>query len=260
MMVFLIYSLVTLVATLVGAITGVGGGSIIKPVFDLLGVDTAVVIGLYSLVAVFSMCLISIYRQYKQGLQFEAKVVWSLSVGSLFGGYLGEELFRKVTDYLADRHVKLSQSLLLLAVLAVVAFYTLKKDSLPHYQLKKTSLMVWLGLIIGLISIFLGIGGGPLNIVMLMFFFSYSAKEASIYSLLMIFSAQLPKILLLIWRFKDIEGNLFMIPLIILFSFLGGLIGTQLNRKLSPQQVEAMYLMLVFILMLICGITILRNL
>ena len=58
-----LYTIIVLCATTIGVITGLGGGVIIKPLFDLLGADTATVIGFYSSVAVFTMCLVSIYKQ-----------------------------------------------------------------------------------------------------------------------------------------------------------------------------------------------------
>lgn len=70
-----LYTIIVLCATTIGAITGLGGGVIIKPLFDLLGADTATVIGLYSSVAVFTMCLVSIYKQLKQGFNFKLNIL-----------------------------------------------------------------------------------------------------------------------------------------------------------------------------------------
>lgn len=79
----LIYTVIVLIATTIGATTGLGGGVIIKPLFDLLGADSPSVIGFYSSVAVFTMCLVSIYKQIKKGFQFDTPLLLGVSAGSL---------------------------------------------------------------------------------------------------------------------------------------------------------------------------------
>ncbi|MGZ7192251.1 TSUP family transporter, partial [Streptococcus pyogenes] len=79
---------------------------------------------------------------------------------------------------------------------------------------------------VGIISVFLGIGGGPLNIALLMMLYSYSAKEAAVYSLAMIFFAQLSKIVILGTHLKDYRLNAWLVLGIIIFAFIGGLVGT----------------------------------
>ena len=91
-----IYGIVIFLATALGATTGAGGGAIIKPVFDLIGVDSVATIGIYSTIAVFSMCLSSLYKHRKSGQGFDSKIMLTLSVGSLLGGYIGEQVFKKV--------------------------------------------------------------------------------------------------------------------------------------------------------------------
>ena len=69
----ILYTLIVLFATALGAVTGAGGGAIIKPVFDLVGMDTAGTISVYSTIAVFSMCLSSIYKHSKSELFYRKK-------------------------------------------------------------------------------------------------------------------------------------------------------------------------------------------
>ena len=51
-----------------------------------------------------------------------------------------------------------------------------------------------LGLFLGVVSVFLGIGGGPLNIALLTLFFSFDMKECVVYSIATIFFSQLSKL------------------------------------------------------------------
>ncbi len=70
----IIYSIIVLCATMIGAITGLGGGIIIKPAFDFVGIDTTSMISVYSTVAVFTMCLVSIYKRSKQGFHVQKQI------------------------------------------------------------------------------------------------------------------------------------------------------------------------------------------
>ena len=59
------YVLIVFVATFLGAAVGLGGGVIIKPCFDLINMHNTATIGVYSAMAVFTMSIVSIYKQYK---------------------------------------------------------------------------------------------------------------------------------------------------------------------------------------------------
>lgn len=76
----LLYPIILFLATALGATSGAGGGAIIKPVFDLIGIDNVTVIGIYSTFAVFSMCLSSIYKHSRSGLVqlYDKKLLKSL--------------------------------------------------------------------------------------------------------------------------------------------------------------------------------------
>ena len=50
-MLYIIYTLVILTATSLGAVAGLGGGVIIKPLLDLVGAHDAATINIYSSVA-----------------------------------------------------------------------------------------------------------------------------------------------------------------------------------------------------------------
>ncbi len=58
-MIGLIYFVVIVLANTVGAISGMGGGVLIKPILDLIGVHSVAGISFYSTVAVFTMSIVS---------------------------------------------------------------------------------------------------------------------------------------------------------------------------------------------------------
>ncbi|MGT2895515.1 sulfite exporter TauE/SafE family protein [Streptococcus entericus] len=254
-MIYVIYLLVVFFATCIGAVTGVGGGAIIKPIFDRLGYDSAVIIGAYSSIAVFTMCLSSLVRQLRIKPTVDSTVLVGLSLGSVCGGFFGEQLFHQMTNSVPNETVKAWQAGLLILVLLFTTGYHIKKESLPTYRVKNAWLIIFLGLAIGMLSIFLGIGGGPLNIAVLVILFSYTVKEAAMYSLAMIFFAQLPKIALIVWKWQSYGVSLGFVSMLIIAAIAGGLIGTWGHRRLTDKQVNVLFLALT---MAIIGISVMN--
>lgn len=251
----LIYTLIVLIATTIGAITGLGGGVIIKPLFDLLGADTPTVIGFYSSVAVFTMCLVSIYKQLKKGFQFDKAVLLGVSAGSLIGGYLGESVFKIATQSLSQAMVQRTQAGLLLMTLVIILLYAFNKSKVTHYQVKTWYLAVGIGVFLGTISVFLGIGGGPLNVSLFMWLMSFNMKNAAVYSIATIFFSQVSKLGSMAMTGELFEFSFSLLPLIMLAAILGGYLGTLVNQKLADKRIEGLYNALMFVLM---GISILN--
>ena len=109
-MVYLIYALVVVVATSLGAVAGLGGGVIIKPLLDLVGFHDAATINLYSAAAVFTMCVVSLAKQLQAGFTFDRRTVLLVSAGSLAGGVVGDAVFGALTASFDNRLVKAVQA------------------------------------------------------------------------------------------------------------------------------------------------------
>lgn len=245
--------LVVLIATFFGAIAGLGGGVIIKPMFDLVGSYNASTIGFYSSMAVFSMCIISIYKQVKNKFSFDKKVILSISLGSLIGGVLGEYLFSIATQSLTNEQIKFVQACLLGITLLLIFIYTINKDKIKSFNIKNTLSIVIIGIMLGSISVFLGIGGGPLNVATLVFLFSFSMKEATVYSIATIFFAQLSKLSTIVISGQLSSFDLSPVPLFCLTAILGGYLGTRASQKLSNKKIESIYLgLIIFLMVLSC--------
>ena len=215
----IIYSIIVLCATMIGAITGLGGGIIIKPAFDFVGIDTTSMISVYSTVAVFTMCLVSIYKRSKQGFHVQKQIAL------LIGG---------------------------------IILFTINKERIRTLEVTNLVAIVTIGLTVGIISVYLGIGGGPLNIALLVYFFSMKAKDAAAYSILMIFFAQIIKMGTVIRDFEKYNNVSLVILAIAIFAVLGGWIGTKIQSKLSHEAVEKMYLGLMVVLLLMNAINIVK--
>ncbi|MGT2910838.1 sulfite exporter TauE/SafE family protein [Streptococcus cameli] len=255
----LLYTLIVLFATAIGATSGAGGGAIIKPLFDLIGIDNATVIGMYATIAVFAMCLSSIYKHAKNGVTFDKKILYGLSIGSVIGGILGDMVFKRLTQAVPNHTVTLVQSILLFIVLLSVLLFTQFRDRFPKYQLQHLPTIVVVGMLVGALSVFLGIGGGPLNIIVLVGMMSYTTKESAPYSIAMIFFAQIPKVLKLMTIAPPENFRWTLVPLIVIAAILGGHIGTVINHKSTDKQVNRIYAILMTGLLMVCLYNIVSN-
>lgn len=255
----ILYTLVVFFATVIGATSGAGGGAIIKPVFDLIGIDNVTVIGIYATIAVFAMCLSSLYKQYKSGMHFQKSTMIGLSIGSIFGGMLGEIIFQNVTQSIPNQTITSIQSILLLIVLISMLIFTKNIEKFPKLHLRNALFSLIASLIVGILSIFIGIGGGPLNIIVLIGFMSFSTKDSTAYSIAMIFFAQIPKIIKIGLTTPPATFRWEVVPFIVIAALLGGFIGTKINRQLSNKQIEMIYNVLMVVLLTMCLLNVFNN-
>ena len=252
-MIYVLYCLVILGATSLGAVAGLGGGVIIKPLLDLIGYHDATAIGMYSSVAVFTMCVVSLTKQMRGGFEFDRKVVLSISLGSLAGGLLGEKIFSAATASMDNALVKAVQAGVLALTLALILVYTLRQEQMPHWHVSSPVVVFAAGLFLGAISVFLGIGGGPLNVACMSLLFSFAMKESTVYSLATIFFSQLSKLGSnalsgALWGLDPLFALVVAVPAV-----AGGMIGTQVNQRVSDNAVRKVYLaLLVSLLALSC--------
>lgn len=253
-----IYSVIVLCATMIGAITGLGGGIIIKPAFDFVGMDTTSMISVYSTVAVFTMCLVSIYKRSRLGFHVQKNIALGLAFGSIVGGKIGDAVFLWAVEKVDSSLVSASQSIILFLLLGGIILFTLNKGKINTLEVSNLFAIVTIGLLVGIISVYLGIGGGPLNIALLVYFFSMKAKDAAAYSILMIFFAQIIKMGTVIRDFEKYNNVSLVILAIAIFAVLGGWIGTKIQSKLSHEAVEKIYLGLMVVLLLMNAINIVK--
>lgn len=258
--VIILYFIVIFFATTIGAITGLGGGVIIKPILDFIGFHNVTTIGFYSSCAVFTMAIVSIVKQMKAGFLFENQILLYISMGSCIGGVVGENIFNQLVSYFDNCIIKITQALLLFISLILIIFYTLKKNNVESYRIKNNILVFLLGVFLGTISIFLGIGGGPLNVSMLALFFSFQIKQAVIYSLATIIFAQVAKIGLIVLKGHILNFDFSFLPFILLAAILGGFFGTNINQRMSETNIKKSYLFVLLGLCFICLYNMIINL
>ena len=106
----LLYFLIAIGATTVGALTGMGGGVIIKPVMDVIGAYDAATIGVLSSITVFSMSVVSIGKQMLARTRIPFAAAIPLAIGSVAGGQLGQMMLTALTAGLPNTQVTAVQN------------------------------------------------------------------------------------------------------------------------------------------------------
>ena len=99
-----------------------------------------------------------------------------------------------------------------------------------------------IGIILGIMSSFLGIGGGPINLVVLAYFFSMSTKEAALSSLYIIMFSQTGTV-------PDVKAVYFIV--MVAGGILGGTIGSRINKKISEENVNKLFIFLMAVIICI---------
>ena len=141
------------------------------------------------------------------------------------------------------------------ACLAVVTvgtlLYTLNKSRISTYHVRNKGVCGVIGLALGCMSSFLGIGGGPINLVVLYFFFSMDAKTAAANSLYIILFSQLCSLLTTLCTNTVPPFRWPVLALMAAGGIGGGIIGRRLNRRLSSQAVERLFTVLMAVIICI---------
>lgn len=246
----LLYFVIIIVANMVGAVSGMGGGVIIKPLLDLIGVHSVATISFYSSVAVFTMSLVSTYRQVRQGIVLSWMKVGFLSCGAILGGILGNHFLNWLLSNMENEELVLVFQILLTMLSLLFAFLYSIKNWRSFNQTSKIAYLAC-GLVLGSLASLLGIGGGPINVSLLMLVFSLPIKEATVYSIATILFSQLSKLATIL-----VQGQLGQFDLSLLFyivpaAIIGGFLGAYLSKRLSVKKVERTFQAVILVVLLI---------
>lgn len=92
---------VCLAASVIGGICGIGGGVIIKPVLDAMGVMSVSALQFLSGLTVLGMSAVSVLRRRGEHL-LELRTGNALAAGAVLGGLAGNMLFELLRHAVAD--------------------------------------------------------------------------------------------------------------------------------------------------------------
>ncbi|MGM9607254.1 MAG: sulfite exporter TauE/SafE family protein [Oscillospiraceae bacterium] len=246
----LIFFAVSLLASTVGAICGIGGGVIIKPVLDMLHLESVSTISFLSGCTVLSMSCYSVGKTLvSQERQVDMHLGTPLAIGAAVGGLVGKQLFTAVRGLFENPNtVGAVQAVCLALITAGTLIYTVCKSRIATKQLSNRLACVMIGLLLGIMSSFLGIGGGPINLVVLYYFFSMDTKTAAANSLYIILFSQAASLVAALVTGTVPEFRWGVLALMVVGGIGGGIIGRSLNKKMSPEAVERLFIILMIVI------------
>lgn len=106
-----------------------------------------------------------------------------------------------------------------------------------------------IGLVLGVMSSFLGIGGGPINLVVL--FFSMDTKTAAENSLYIILFSQIASLFASLLTRTVPEFSLGMLLLMAAGGICGGICGRSVNKKMESRRVDQLFIALMIFMIFI---------
>lgn len=231
-----------------------GGGVIIKPVLDALGVADVAAINLLSGCTVIGMSSWSVGKSVlRRESAIDLRLSTPLAIGAAVGGIIGKDLFRVVAGCFADPNTAggVQACLLLVATFATLV-YTVRKDRIRSWQTQSRLACCAIGAALGILGAFLGIGGGPFNMAVLYLFFSMSTKTAAQNSLYIILISQITALLRTLLSGAVPIVSLMLLGGMILCGVLGSEIGNRVNRRLTERKATVLFEGAMVLVMMIC--------
>lgn len=246
----LIFLIVSFGASVVGAICGIGGGVIMKPVLDLAGAASVSTISFLSGCTVLSMSCYSVTKSMlAKDSQVDLKTGTPLAAGAAVGGVLGSQTFKMVKAAFENQNMVGAVQAGCLAVITVLTIlYALVNKKIRLHQVKNVAICVIIGLLLGIISSFLGIGGGPINLMVLSFFFSMDTKVAAQNSLYIILFSQITNLFtnLVTGSVPPFEWS--ALALMVAGGIGGGIVGRKLYKRMDLKAVNVLYICLMCVI------------
>ncbi len=250
----ILFLLVAFGSSIVGAICGIGGGVVIKPVLDMLQMGSAATINFLSGCTVLSMSLYSVTKALTAGdSKVEMRTGTPLAIGAAIGGVVGKELFSAVkAAFDGSAMVGGVQAAALGMITLGTLVYTVNKGRIATKQLTNQAFCTLIGLLLGVMSSFLGIGGGPINLVVLGYCFSIDSKTAAANSLYIILFSQAASLIATFVTASVPEFSVLALVLMVAGGIGGGIVGRSLNKKMDNKAVDKLFIALMVLIVAIC--------
>jgi len=202
------------------------------------------------------MAIVSTIKKIQDGTKINPKIAILVSLGAVFGGTIGNLLLEYFLAFFQhETTVQYIQIVVTIIVLIISLILTAKNDL--RCELRNNILIVILGVFLGTIATFLGIGGGPLNVPIFMIFFGMNIKDATAYSIVVILFSHLSRLVTLGLTVGYLYFDLAILPFVIIAASFGGLIGAKLTKISSEKTVKRLFqgaLCLVILLNIISGL------
>lgn len=245
----LILFLVCILASSIGAVVGAGGGVIIKPVLDMIGLLPVSTVSFCSGCTVLGMSVCSLIRNRNDGVKLQLKMSTALAIGAVGGGLVGKWMFEMVrSGFGNERMLGAIQAIFLTIITIGVFLYVCNKDKLPSKHVDNFFVAILIGVFLGVISSFLGIGGGTSNVAVLFFFFSMEAKEAAKNSLYIIIFSQISSIVSAIATASVPDFTWLNLCFMVAGGISGALVGAAISKRVDNKGVEKILKILLLVI------------
>ncbi len=185
---------VTLLASMIGAVCGIGGGVVIKPVLDAMGVMSVNTVSFLSGCTVLCMTFYSVVMNLAtRSIPIRMRISASVSFGAAMGGVIGKNGFQMVRNLFENKEtVGAVQAACLFVLTFGTLLYTVNKQKIHTKQIESSGISILIGLILGIFSSFLGIGGGRLIWYSCPFSFQWKRRKRRRHHCLLSCSPRLP--------------------------------------------------------------------
>ena len=253
-MVYAIIAAVCFFACTVGAICGIGGGVIIKPVLDALNLFPVATINFLSGVTVLCMTCYNVVRGKLSGSSsVDGRVGTPLAIGAAAGGIIGKQLYSWVASLFANPDTAGACQAVALGLITLgTLIYTLNKERIPTRHVTGAAPSLGIGCALGIMSSFLGIGGGPINLVVLFYFYSMDTKTAAQNSLYIILFSQATSTALALFTTDLSDISVVLLAFMAVCGVAGGVCGRAVNAKIDAKQVDKLFAGLMVVIIGIC--------
>lgn len=249
-----IFFVVALIASFIGSICGIGGGIVIKPLLDSLGKLDVETTSFLSGCTVLSMSAASVcfaMLRGREGIVFRTGT--PLAFGAVAGGAVGQRAFHLSAEAFGSEAAGAFQSALLVLTLLAALLYTWNEGRIETHRVRSTAVCFLAGGALGVLSAFVGIGGGPVNLVLFSFLFSMDTKSAAANSLYVILFSQFAGTLFAFLSGSVPPFEVRTLSLMIFGGIGGAFLGRSVNRRMRVATVRRLFILLMVAVICIGG-------
>lgn len=258
-MVNLIYFIIVFFSCTLGAVSGIGGGIIIKPIMDSMGGLPVATINALSSITVLTMTTVSIIETRRNAIGIPWKIILSFAAGSILGGISGQKLLAAFLAFSSnDVIVSVVQSGCQLGITFFIILYELNKTRIPKFHVKSPLLMMAVGVVMGIIAAFLSIGGGLFNKPILVILLSLMTKSAAYTSLCVIFFAQASNVITMGITNHFAYVNLNILLFMVAGAILGGSAGSYIATHVNEKYFDRLFMLTLLIIFTLNGFNLVR--
>ena len=243
----------------IAGLLGIGGGVLIIPILlYITNTEVKIATAISAIQVFFASSFGTLFNYLQKTINFRYAVIFGLSSGVpyFFGSYF--------TQYIPGIIIKIIY--LCVVVLAIILFFIKKNNKGKNLDNETASTLIPakkayfkiipIALVAGFAFGILGVGGGFLYVPLLVILFDLPLKIAIGTSLMIVLFNAIPGIVgkLLVIRF-----DIFIGVAVALGAIVGSRIGTYINKKVKPQIIRIIFILLLVAIMIRVAIDLYQN-